>query len=229
MKIKMVVFDMAGTTVDEDNVVYKTLHEAIVKHSIPVTLDQVLNYGAGKEKLQAIIEILDQTNHPSNHDQINQIYDCFIENLTLNYKNLAIRPLPNVEKLFKKLKERNIKVVLNTGYNRETAESLIKKLRWEIATDYDLLVSASDVKQNRPYPDMILSAMADLGINDPLEVIKVGDSAIDILEGKNANCRLNIGITTGAQTREQLLEANPDLIIDDIYSIIELIDNINNV
>ena len=50
MKIKMVVFDMAGTTVDEDNVVYKTLQEAIVKHSIPVTLEEVLSHGAGKEK-----------------------------------------------------------------------------------------------------------------------------------------------------------------------------------
>jgi len=27
--IEMVVFDMAGTTVDEDNVVYKTLQKAI--------------------------------------------------------------------------------------------------------------------------------------------------------------------------------------------------------
>jgi phosphoglycolate phosphatase-like HAD superfamily hydrolase len=71
---------------------------------------------------------------------------------------------------------------------------------------------------------MILFAMEELNINDPSSVIKIGDSAIDILEGKNAGCCLNIGITTGAQTREQLLEANPDFIIDNIYSIIEIID-----
>jgi phosphoglycolate phosphatase-like HAD superfamily hydrolase len=69
--------------------------------------------------------------------------------------------------------------------------------------------------------------MAELNISDPLEVIKVGDSAIDILEGKNAGCRLNIGVTTGAQTKEQLSEAHPDSIIDDIYSILNLIDDIN--
>ena len=105
---------------------------------------------------------------------------------------------------------------------------MIEKLGWALSIDYDLLVTASDVKQNRPHPDMILSAMSDLNITDPSEVIKVGDSAIDIMEGRNANCRLNIGITTGAQTREQLYEADPDFIIDDIYSIVELIDRVNN-
>jgi phosphonatase-like hydrolase len=227
MKIKMVVFDMAGTTVDEDNVVYKTLQEAIVMQSIPVTLDEVLSYGAGKEKLQAIIDILDQTNHPTSPEIVKEIYNYFIDKLTVNYTTLEIKALPNVERAFKELMHRNIKVVLNTGYNRETAESLVDKLGWKSSIDFDLLVTASDVKQNRPQPDMILFAMAELNINDPKSVIKIGDSAIDILEGKNAGCRLNIGITTGAQTKEQLSEANPDYIIDDIYSIIDLIDDVN--
>ncbi|MDO8993471.1 MAG: HAD hydrolase-like protein [Bacteroidota bacterium] len=229
MKIKMVVFDMAGTTVDEDNVVYKTLQEAIVQHSIAITLDEVLKHGAGKEKLQAIVDILEHTNHPSSSELVKQIYNYFIDKLTINYKTLEIKALPNVEKVFKELIDRNIKVVLNTGYNRETAETLIKKLGWELSVDYDLLVTASDVKQNRPQPDMIISAMSELNISDPAGIIKVGDSAVDIFEGKNANCGLNIGITTGAQTREQLSEANPDYIIDDLYSIIELIDSMNNI
>lgn len=227
MKIKMVVFDMAGTTVDEDNVVYKTLQEAIAKHSISVTLDEVLKHGAGKEKLQAIADILEQTNNPSSTEFVKKIYDYFIEKLTRNYENLEVKALPNVERVFKELMDRKIKVVLNTGYNRETAESLIEKLGWELSVDYDLLVTASDVKQNRPQPDMILLAMSVLNISDSLGIIKVGDSGIDILEGRNANCGLNIGITSGAQTREQLLEAEPDFVIDDIYSIIEIMNNRN--
>ncbi|MBC7424794.1 MAG: HAD family hydrolase, partial [Ferruginibacter sp.] len=56
--IKMVVFDMAGTTVNEDNVVYKTLRKAINEAGFNFTLGQVLEQGAGKEKLQAIKSIL---------------------------------------------------------------------------------------------------------------------------------------------------------------------------
>jgi beta-phosphoglucomutase-like phosphatase (HAD superfamily) len=43
MKIKMVVFDMAGTSVDEGNVVYQTLHKAIEKQCPSITFEDVLN------------------------------------------------------------------------------------------------------------------------------------------------------------------------------------------
>ena len=60
--IRMVVFDMAGTTVDEDNVVYKTLQQVINNAGYSFTLNQVLAVGAGKEKLQAIKDILKSGN-----------------------------------------------------------------------------------------------------------------------------------------------------------------------
>lgn len=225
MNTLMVVFDMAGTTVDEDNVVYKTLQEAIVHYSFPVSLDQVLEFGAGKEKLQAIKDILENTGYKVSSENIDLIYAYFIERLAENYENLNVKPLPGVERTFNALKERNIKVVLNTGYNRQTAESLIVKLGWSDLSPFDLLVTASDVKHNRPQPDMILLAMSKLGISDHGKVVKVGDSTVDIQEGQNANCGLSIGVTTGAHSREQLGEAKPDYIIDNLFELIGIIDS----
>lgn len=224
MKVLMVVFDMAGTTVNEDNVVYKTLQEAIVQYSFPVTLDQVLQFGAGKEKLQAIVDILENTGYKTSSENIGLIYAYFIDRLAENYENLDVKPLPDVERTFKELKERNIKVVLNTGYNRKTAESLIAKLGWNNLNQFDLLITASDVNKNRPQPDMILLAMSQLGISDPGKVVKVGDSAVDIQEGQNAKCGLSIGVTTGAHTPEQLEKANPDYIIDNLFELIGIIE-----
>jgi len=227
MSVQLVVFDMAGTTVDEDNVVYKTLQEALDSHSYMVTLDQVLQYGAGKEKLQAIIDILKSTGNEASSETIDLIFAYFNIQLALNYETLNVKPLPDVERVFIELKGRHIKVALNTGYNRKTAEFLIKKLGWDKSNQFDLLITASDVKRNRPQPDMILLAMSNLGIADPEQVIKVGDSAVDIQEGRNAGCILNIGITTGAHSREQLREADPDYIIDNLYELIGIIDHIN--
>lgn len=224
MKVLMVVFDMAGTTVNEDNVVYKTLQEAIVQYSFPVTLDQVLQFGAGKEKLQAIVDILENTGYKTSSENIGLIYAYFIDRLAENYENLDVKPLPDVERTFKELKERNVKVVLNTGYNRKTAESLIAKLGWNNLNQFDLLITASDVNKNRPQPDMILLAMSQLGISDPGKVVKVGDSAVDIQEGQNAKCGLSIGVTTGAHTPEQLEKANPDYIIDNLFELIGIIE-----
>ena len=223
----MIVFDMAGTTVDEDNVVYKTLQDAIVHYSYPVSLDQVLEFGAGKEKLQAIIDILENTGFEVSPENIDLIFAYFIDKLAKNYDTLDVKPLPDVERTFKHLKERNIKVVLNTGYNRKTAESLIVKLGWEESNQFDLLITASDVDNNRPWPDMILLAMSKLNILDPKKVLKVGDSTVDIQEGQNAECLLSIGITSGAHTREQLREADPDFIINNVSELIGIIDNLD--
>jgi phosphonatase-like hydrolase len=227
MSVLMIVFDMAGTTVDEDNVVYKTLQDAIVHYSYPVSLDQVLEFGAGKEKLQAIIDILENTGFEVSPENIDLIFAYFIDKLAKNYDTLDVKPLPDVERTFKHLKERNIKVVLNTGYNRKTAESLIVKLGWEESNQFDLLITASDVNNNRPRPDMILLAMSKLNILDPKKVLKVGDSTVDIQEGQNAECLLSIGITSGAHTREQLREADPDFIINNVSELIGIIDNLD--
>ena len=217
----MVVFDMAGTTVDENNVVYKTLHAAIVNAGIPVTLDDVLLHGAGKEKLQAIKDVLASQHHETSHAQ--EIYNYFIVALENAYQNLEVTSCSNAETVFALLKKQEIKVVLNTGYNRATATGLLNKLNWIEGEDIDLLVTASDVSNNRPAPDMIDYAIKHFAITDPTTVIKVGDSAIDIEEGKNAGCGKTFGVTTGAQTREQIQVADPTAVVDDLLEILDKI------
>ena len=217
----MVVFDMAGTTVDENNVVYKTLHAAIVNAGIPVSLDDVLLHGAGKEKLQAIKDVLASKHHKTTHAQ--EIYNYFIVALENAYQNLEVTPCANAETVFALLKKQEIKVVLNTGYNRATATGLLNKLNWIEGEDIDLLVTASDVSNNRPAPDMIEYAIKHFAITDPTTVIKVGDSAIDIEEGKNAGCGKTFGVTTGAQTREQIQVADPTAVVDDLLEILDKI------
>ncbi|WP_315898209.1 HAD hydrolase-like protein [Chitinophaga pinensis] len=78
------------------------------------------------------------------------------------------------------LKERNILTVLNTGYDRQTATGILHKIGWKEGEEYNALVTASDVQRNRPEPDMIFHAMQQFHITDSNEVVKVGDSTIDM-------------------------------------------------
>jgi phosphonatase-like hydrolase len=221
--IKMIVFDMAGTTVNENMVVYKTLQKAINEAGFNFTLEQVLTEGAGKEKVDAIRSILQVYAQKQDDSLTNSIYQRFIALLDKAYDTQDILPQDNAEDLFRALKERNILVVLNTGYNQKTANQLIAKLGWEKGVEFDGLVTATDVSRNRPYPDMIRLAMKEFSIDDPHEVAKVGDSVIDIEEGVNAGCSLNIGITTGAHTRQQLQSVKPDYIIDNLLELLTLL------
>lgn len=223
----MVVFDMAGTTVNEDNVVYKTLRKSINEAGFDFTLDQVLAEGAGKEKFQAIRDILKVYGGNKDEALAKSIFERFLVSLEKAYKELDITPVEGAEELFRALRERKILVVLNTGYNEETARSLIKKLGWREGEEIDGLVTASDVAQNRPRPDMILLAMKRFNVTDAGEVVKVGDSMIDIEEGENAGCGLSIGITTGAHTEAQLLSAHPDHILHNLLELLPIVDRQN--
>jgi phosphonatase-like hydrolase len=221
--IKMVVFDMAGTTVDEDNVVYKTLQKTINKAGFNFSLQQVLTTGAGKEKLQAIKDIIATAVNLTDTTIVNKIYITFVNELTKAYDSFQLKPQPGAEETFKLLKAKNIIVVLNTGYDEKTAVGILEKLRWETGKQIDGLITASDVVNNRPNPDMILLAMKRFDITNAEEVVKVGDSIIDIEEGKNAGCGLSIGITTGAHTYQQLATANPNNIINNLTQLLLLL------
>ena len=210
----MVVFDMAGTTVDEDNIVYKTLQSEINRAGFNVSLEQVLAAGAGKEKQQAIKDILAQhVAVPADDETVNNIYQSFVSELARAYSNFQLKPQPGAEEVFQSLRDEHILVVLNTGYNVQTAKAILAKLKWQTGKQIDGLITATDVENNRPNPDMIILAMEKFGIEHADEVVKVGDSTVDIEEGKNAGCKYNIGITTGAHTEEQLQSAKPDYII----------------
>jgi phosphonatase-like hydrolase len=219
----MVVFDVAGTTVNENMLVYKTLQNAIEEAGFTVTLEQVLAEGAGMEKLDALRAILKKYTTNKEEDLVRDIYHRFVDLLKKAYDEHEILPQDNAVTLFEALRQKKIRVVLNTGYNRQTAQSLIAKLGWKQGETFDDLITAADVRQSRPHPDMIQLAMQRAGITDAREVAKVGDSVIDIEEGMNAGASLNIGITTGAHTREQLGTAKPDYIVDNLIEVLPLI------
>lgn len=221
--IELVVFDMAGTVVNEGNVVYKTLQKAIHKKGFDLSLDFVLEHGAGKEKHQAIIDILEQLQ--VNPYEINSklIFEDFKQLLQTAYDKLEVTSFEGVEELLVVLKDKKIKIALNTGYDKYTAKHLLRKMKWKKGNHYDILVTADDVKLGRPNPEMILNAMKALQITDVSKVLKAGDSIIDIEEGKNAKCGVTIGVTTGAHTKEQLLSAKPTYVLDSLVKLKDLL------
>lgn len=222
--IKLIVFDMAGTVINENNVVYKTLRKAINWQGFNFSLEEVLLYGAGKEKHQAIKDILTSKNPNYTLNGVSlTIFNDFSELLKLNYEKLAVEAFPKTEEVFEIFKEKGIKIVLNTGYNREIALALLNKLNWKEGKQYDALITASDVENGRPAADMIYKAMEMFNVSDAKDVVKVGDSIIDIEEGKTANCGITVGVTTGAHTEEQLKSANPTYIINSLIELTQIL------
>jgi len=85
-------------------------------------------------------------------------------------------------------------------------------------------VSSNEVEAGRPEPYMIRKLMERAGITDPKQVVKVGDTEVDVNEGRNAGCCLSVAVTTGAFSREQLEPYKPDFIIDHLSELIPILE-----
>ncbi len=219
--LELVVLDMAGTTVNENNVVYKTIHQTLVNENIECSLEQVLYYCAGKEKRTAIFDILSAL-HPdlASEDRVDSLFAVFKVALKEAYDQLDVQTFEGTIDFFDTLRKEGVAIALNTGYDKKTANKLLDKLKWQAGTEYDTLITADDVQNGRPHPDMIHLAMEHTGISDASSVMKVGDSKIDIEEGHSAKCGYSVGITTGAQTEKELLEANPTFVVSSLPEIL---------
>ncbi|MGM8889038.1 HAD family hydrolase, partial [Psychrobacter sp. 1U2] len=171
-QIKLCVFDMAGTTVNEENLVYKTVRDAINQalssDDKKVGLDPCLAFGAGKEKRQAINDILNELNITD--DEVESLTDTaftiFKTRLTKAYTAETLAPFEGMLELFDQLKATGRKVVLNTGYDATTANNILTILGWSVGREIDALITADDVTNGRPAPDMITLAMDKFGVKD---------------------------------------------------------------
>ena len=224
MAIQLVVFDMAGTTVSDKNYVGLAFQQAMKLHGFEVPIEEV-NPIMGYEKPLAIKMMLEKKVDDSaliTSDLITNIHKEFVLKMIQFYtESPDIKPLPDVDNTFLILKNAGIKIALNTGFSRDIASVIVKRLGWE--NKIDLLVASDEVPKGRPFPDMIQKIMKELNVSTAESIAKVGDTEVDVNEGINAGCKYVIAVTTGAFTREELLPYNPTHIVDNVAEILNII------
>lgn len=197
--LDLVVFDIAGTTVEDSGQVPAAFSAAFEEHGIAVTPDQVSGV-RGSSKRQAVRQLVPKG--PDREHIAETVYDSFCERLTRLYTDEGVRPLPGVLNVFDWLKKNGVRLALNTGFDRRITELLISTLGW--ADEVDAVVCGDDVREGRPAPYLIFHAMESAGVSSVHRVVTVGDTAVDLRAGYNAGVRCNIGVLSGAHTREQL-------------------------
>ena len=95
--------------------------------------------------------------------------------------------IPGVVSTVNELRRRGIKVAATTGYFREAADVVLAAAKRQ-GYEPDFNICADDVPAGRPAPWMIFRCMEALNVYPPAAVLKVGDTVIDIEDGRNAGC-----------------------------------------
>jgi len=203
--IDLVVFDLAGTTVDDGgNTVLTCLVEAARAHDLPGTPDE-LNALRGMNKRE-VFDRLAARRYPAASAQATRLAGdalaTFVAAIRAAYER-HLAPLPGAEETFAFLRARGVKIATDTGFDAEIGGLIMERLDWPGRLT-DLAVFSSDVARGRPAPYMIYRAMERLDVRDVRRVMKVGDSPADVDEGSNAGCGEVIGVLSGAHTAATL-------------------------
>jgi len=224
LPIELVVFDMAGTTVAEGGAVYQCLRDTLAANGLEIPTNTLQDV-KGMDKYEALRILIERS---AMREQLlpglDAIHEDFVERMIEFYRtHPAIGEAPGASETFRRLRRAGIKVALNTGFSRDIAQTLIDRLEWERDELIDASVTSDEVERGRPHPDMIQRLMLKLGVRDPRRIAKVGDTPVDLLEGKNAGCGLAIGVTQGSCAREQLERFPHDYLIDSMAELPKLL------
>lgn len=209
MRYRLAVLDIAGTTVADPGLVARSFAEAMAAAGHAIEVEDVRPL-MGYPKPQAIARLLGVA---VDDPRVAPVHAAFVARMLECYRHApGTEPLPGAEALFDTLRAQGIRIGLDTGFSRDIAEAIIERLGWQ--DRIDALVASDEVPAGRPAPYMIQVLMQRTGVDDPAAVVKVGDTEVDIKEGRNAGVGLNVAVTTGAFTHAELLPHGPDHIID---------------
>ncbi|MGO1043010.1 2-aminoethylphosphonate--pyruvate transaminase [Clostridioides difficile] len=193
-KIKAVVFDWAGTTVDYGCFApLNVFIEIFKRRGIDVTMEEARK-PMGKLKIDHIREMCEMDRikniwadnfggFPTEED-VNKLYAEF-EPMLFETLEEYTTPIPHVVETIEKLRQNGLKIGSTTGYTREMM-NIVEPNAAKKGYSPDFLVTPSEVSQGRPYPWMCYKNAEALGVSPMSAMVKVGDTLSDVKEGVNA-------------------------------------------
>ena len=217
--VKLVVFDLAGTTVRDNGEVPASFLSVLHRHGVQVSDEQVENV-RGSSKRQAVFDLLPESDNRS--IRAKEIYDSFQAELGARYRRDGVEPVDGAEDVFTELRENGVRVVLNTGFDRDITSLLLTTLKWDGGL-VDAIVCGDDVAHGRPAPDLIFAAMNAVEVHDAQSVANVGDTVRDLQAAQIAGVKWNIGVLSGAHSLERLQRVPHTHLLDSVAQLPDLL------
>lgn len=212
--IELAVFDMAGTTIDDRDEVYRVLREATEREGADYT-DEQFQQWMGTEKKVAIGNLLRIGGVEVSGELHEKAWEWFRGELRRTYTENPPIPLPGVEDALRTLRGRGIKVALTTGFSREITDLVLAAMGWRIGEIIDTSRCGDEVDAGRPEPYLIQKVMEDVDVTDPGTVVSVGDTSADVQSALRAGVT-SVGVLTGHLTREDFEAEGSHLVLNSV-------------
>ena len=174
MRLRAVIFDVDGTLVDTWDLYLETYQRTLADFSGRLlSAEEVIAMRPASEVR------LFQTQVPGDH---HAAHARFLEHYDALHAAHVGGPYPGIAEMLDALRSAGLRLGVVTGKSRGA---------WRITADaigvgdFGVVVADEDVRDGKPHPEGVLSALAALGVR-PEEAVYVGDSTSDLGAARSA-------------------------------------------
>ena len=217
MKKKLLIFDVDGTVWDSEKDVFLSFNHTL-KENAGVVIDKDQFQELAGMQLGKMFEIA----LPQDKKELSAEYEKMYKKYYIDEEHFA-----DATDLFDGVKD-TLNKFKEDGYVMAVASSKPKRILDKMVSRYDIDVfdyvlgtEESDFK-HKPDPDIVNYIISKVGV-DKEDAVIIGDSKSDIMTGHNAGID-TIAVTYGYDKRENLINANPTLIIDEFSKLQDIIE-----
>ena len=193
-----ILFDCDGVLVDSEPALAKIAAGVLQEQGIPAKPEDFEPYiGTGEDTYLG--KVIEKYGFEFTEEHKRQVYDAYIRKAAH-----TVETFPDCLSFLNKLKEENIKMVVASSADAVKVHANLEALGF---TAFDAIVSGSDIKRKKPFPDIYLLAAEKISAN-PENCIVIEDATAGVESGKTAGMKV-IGLTSSCSA-EQLLVAGAD-------------------
>ncbi|MEZ2391976.1 HAD family hydrolase [bacterium RCC_150] len=221
-RLRLAVLDMVGTTVTDDGRTERAMSLALQEAGVEPgssRFESMLGYARdtmGFSKLTVFEDLFDDALLA---ETANKAFERAYDELIADG---GVRAIPGAVEAMDWMHDSGMKVCLATGFGRHTQNVVLESLGW--MGKADLSLCPADAGRGRPYPDMILTAVLALDLEDVRDVVVVGDTSSDMLSGVRSGASAVVGVLTGFHTEVALRAAGASAVVPSVKHLPALLE-----
>ena len=212
--IKALCFDVDGTLSDTDD-----LYMHKVERFFPGFLFKDPKHAARRFVMWAEAPgnaLLGITDTIGLDDEIVAVIDWLSRHQKKSAK--AFWLIPGVDEMLKQLKGRYPMSVVSARDEKGTMRFLEQ---FNLVPYFDVIVTGQSVEHTKPYPDPILFAAKQMGVQAK-ECLMIGDTTVDMRAGKSAGAQ-TVGVLCGFGEETELKKKGADIILKSTPDLVDLL------
>ena len=211
--MKLIILDFDGTLADTRGLIVKTMQQTLDALGLESRADDQCAAMIGLPLKQAFTDLL-----PMTDEMGEQCVETYRRIFNANNALYIIPTFPNVLETLHQLHEQGYTLTIASSRSNRSLMEFVNDMHLNEVIPY--VLGAEDVIRAKPHPDPVLQTLETFGCK-PEDALVVGDTWYDIEMGRRAGVR-TCGVTYGNGSREELMRAGADYLIDDFGELMKL-------